>query len=580
MPTSLLEVVMRLKDEISDRMRKVSESVKEVEKNFSSMERVTRAAANALMAYGSIRVIGNFIESTRRANQLMLQTRMTLNLLGKETADKLMPIVVKTGKEMENWGVDNEEASLAMARLTVKMKDTSKAMEWLDLLTKFHRLDVMNLETSSRLFMGTVEDSHRALVYLARSIGLEVNPEYEDMDEILRKLQKTMKGLDFSSLGLQIDKFKVIWKDIKEKVGAPFLETVNTILGGINWLIDRFPVLKKVIADTLFGITTAITGFLAGEAIRKFLSFFNITLEAAGAWGLAIGVIIGAVILIWTHFKDEIIGALKTVKEKLIEFYNSHKETFDNIQKQINDFISLALIPLKAAWDILKDALISLWNALKDLGKAIWDLIQVLSPVLIPILKFLADFLKFVLGTAIMMVVGALSFLIVIFGVVVDVIAFVIEFISKLIDWFAKLIKKIGEVITNKEKLKETFLTVWNNIWKGFEPIYNAIMGWIGNIVNMAEKAITKLREAAQWVGGKLGITSKQLGGYIPETGLYLLHQGEYVVPRGRAAYAYAGAGIGGINITITGNTFMSDEDAAVKIGDMIIKALKRNIKI
>jgi len=578
MLTSLLEVVMRLKDEISDRMRNVSESVKEVEKNFSSMEKVTRAAANALVAYGSIRVIGGFIESTRRANQLMTQSRFILGTLGKETANRLMPTIINAGKEMEKWGVDNEMASLAMARLTVKMKDTSTAMEWLNVLVKLQKMGMWDLETSSRLFMGTTEDSRRALAYLARTIGIEVNPEYEDMTEILRKLQKAMEGVSFSKLGIEIDRFKAIWSDIKEKVGAPFLETVNTVLGGVNLLIDRFPVLKQIVADTLFVITTAITGFLAGGAIKKFLSFFNITLEGAALWGLAIGAIIGGVILIWTHFKDEIIGALNTVKEKLIEFYNSHKETFDNIKKQIEDFISLALTPLKVVWDILKDALKELWNALKDLGQAIWDLIQVLAPILIPLLNFLVELLKIALFTAITIIVFEFSLLIAILADVIKSIAFVIEIVSKVIDWFAKLIEKIIDVITHKEKLKETFLGVWNAIKSGFEPIYNAIMGWIGNIINLAERAISKLKEAAQWVGGKLGITSKQLGGYIPQTGLYLLHEGEYVVPRGRAAYA--GAGVSGINITITGNTFMSDEDAAVKIGDMIIKVLKRNIKI
>ena len=35
------------------------------------------------------------------------------------------------------------------------------------------------------------------------------------------------------------------------------------------------------------------------------------------------------------------------------------------------------------------------------------------------------------------------------------------------------------------------------------------------------------------------------------------------------------GSTLGGLNITITGNTFMSDEDAAETIGDMIISRLK-----
>jgi len=63
------------------------------------------------------------------------------------------------------------------------------------------------------------------------------------------------------------------------------------------------------------------------------------------------------------------------------------------------------------------------------------------------------------------------------------------------------------------------------------------------------------------WMAAEGGIVRKPTLAMIGESGP------EAVVPLGK--------GLGGFNITITGNTFMSDEDAAIKIGDMIISELK-----
>ncbi len=50
-----------------------------------------------------------------------------------------------------------------------------------------------------------------------------------------------------------------------------------------------------------------------------------------------------------------------------------------------------------------------------------------------------------------------------------------------------------------------------------------------------------------------------------------IVHGGETIIPPGKS---------GGINITITGNTFMSDRQAAEKIGDLIVETLKLNMRL
>jgi hypothetical protein len=70
-------------------------------------------------------------------------------------------------------------------------------------------------------------------------------------------------------------------------------------------------------------------------------------------------------------------------------------------------------------------------------------------------------------------------------------------------------------------------------------------------------------------------IGSRQTGGYIPETGAYMLHQGEYVVPK-EAVSPLSGSSY---VVNIMGGTYLS-ESVAEKIGNMIISRLKQNIRI
>ena len=129
---------------------------------------------------------------------------------------------------------------------------------------------------------------------------------------------------------------------------------------------------------------------------------------------------------------------------------------------------------------------------------------------------------------------------------------------------------------------KKFWEDTWTGIWLIIEDIWNKIsdfigekVNWIGNqvqnLIDWADRAKQAILSIPSGVGGAIGsiLPPLQAGGYIPETGPYLLHKGEYVVPTGKG---------GGISITITGNTFL-DEESAVKMGDLIIRVLQRQVR-
>lgn len=119
--------------------------------------------------------------------------------------------------------------------------------------------------------------------------------------------------------------------------------------------------------------------------------------------------------------------------------------------------------------------------------------------------------------------------------------------------------------------IKTNFETVINDIVKFFQPLINTIQ----SIISLAERAWSAITRLPGMVGTAVSriLPTRQFGGYIPETGMYMLHRGEMVNPARQG-------GAGAITINLYGNTFMGDEEGAVKIGDMIIRALQRQLRI
>lgn len=116
---------------------------------------------------------------------------------------------------------------------------------------------------------------------------------------------------------------------------------------------------------------------------------------------------------------------------------------------------------------------------------------------------------------------------------------------NNIIKWFED---KIDWVSTQLEKLKSWAREAWSTI----SSIPSSIKGGVMNVIG-----------------------SKQTGGYISETGPYLLHRGEYVVPSNLAG---AGAG-GGINVFLQGD-FFTDSELAKKFGDLLAKEIKYQLKL
>lgn len=112
--------------------------------------------------------------------------------------------------------------------------------------------------------------------------------------------------------------------------------------------------------------------------------------------------------------------------------------------------------------------------------------------------------------------------------------------------------------------LKLKIIEIIDGIKAKIQPVIDMVSG----VANTASNIGSSIGGAVSGVFGQAKsflLGSRENGGYIPQTGPYLLHEGEYVVPK---------SGSSGVNITFNFNGDVSDIDTLQKT---IIATLNRN---
>tara|TARA_Y100000310_G_scaffold328644_1_gene397103 strand:- start:483 stop:1832 length:1350 start_codon:yes stop_codon:yes gene_type:complete len=149
------------------------------------------------------------------------------------------------------------------------------------------------------------------------------------------------------------------------------------------------------------------------------------------------------------------------------------------------------------------------------------------------------------------------------------------------------IISIIGGVI---KTIINLFRTIGTAVARIFYGIFLTIRQVLREIINFVIDKINWVIEKINAVSGKVGITlgtiphipAFQTGGYVPETGLAMLHAGEYVLPSHRVA----GLGAGGDTnvtfspiITITGNSPMDINRVKAQLTDDLVSEVERRIR-
>lgn len=307
---------------------------------------------------------------------------------------------------------------------------------------------------------------------------------------------------------------------------------------------------------------------LAGDALADFISdhgvtfdlliqmfdeandaggrFFNAYVNQAGSFNQALsnmkdsfGIFL-ADVATGTGVFDALTRAMVTVSNIL----GDYQTYLENIRTAFSTFF-LELDAQTGLVTLLKDAWANVVHVFNDqLKPALAELWAALTP-----LKPFLEALAVVLGVALTIALGGV--IIIIGGLAAGIV--------QLLTWVTKL----------TTYLTDYFVTAWNAV---IDQIAEVIV-WVDKVIEKFKKAIDLASQIGSGVSGAVKGIGKVIGVndaiISPKGDIITTHPDDYLI----ATKDPSSLG-GGMNITITGNTFL-DQDAAEKMGDLIMKRLK-----
>jgi hypothetical protein len=332
----------------------------------------------------------------------------------------------------------------------------------------------------------------------------------------------------------------------------PIMELITPI---IYTLLDAFMNLPE-------GIKLAIGGFVLFFAIagKIMLVVGQVVLAVMGlmmvfsGWGGILFLLVGGVLaaFIASLFKSQ--DAMDNLKNKVTAFGISG-EMFDKIKDKLVSF-----------FEIIKKYAPIVWDKFKEYFKIAFDYVVEIVKTKIPafidaLSEFLNKAINYIVENLPRFIEEGWKILSSIIDGIINNVDKISEAITKIIDGIGTFLKENTPKIVNFGiKILDTILTgIINNadeIGNALEEVLTALGKWIGQnaipliklgikfayyiakgvaqglkeLIGGLFESITGIKISGKKISWKM--PSFQTGGYVPETGLALLHKGEYVTPR------------------------------------------------
>lgn len=372
----------------------------------------------------------------------------------------------------------------------------------------------------------------------------------EGLAQNLRETTDTIGGVDVATA-----KYNRTMEDIKENIGKAMVPVMEALSNAIMPLITQFsewaeknPELLKniiLIGGAIVGLVAAV-GIL-GVALPAIITGFTLLLGPVGLVALAIGALIAVGVLLYKHWDDIKSGAIivwEGIKGAITTALQAISDFFTSIWQGIMSFLTTVGYFIIGLFAMILDTIWPGWQEgfqqIADFFMLIWNGIKVFFTTIVAAMK-------------------------VVFQSLYDVFKNIWESIVGVFDW---------------AKAKVT--GVFDSIKEGIQPIFDLIdrlqakLDKIGGAVKGAFNAVVQK--------GKDVLAGRAIGGPVTAGRPYMVGENgpEMFTPNsyGRIQTAKSTAAGGGVNITITGNTFMGKEGVAEMIGDEIIRSLGLRMKL
>jgi phage-related protein len=558
-----LSLILKLQDDASAALKKVGQTVDDMQPIFSNMAKVGTAAFASITGE-----IGFAIKAFTESQQQLSVVDGIVDNFSKKTLSQFSGGVTQAKQIIKEWGsemqavggIADEQLATGIAKLLQVTQDWSSAEEAATLaadLSIYKNIEYSDaVDVLSKVLAGNVSILSRYGIQLKDNATIQdaVNALTERAGGLYEKSGKTIAG--------QMKILKESFGDLQENIGQALIPTLQKVLDIIKPVLDEFikwtAAHQELTAKVLL-FSAAVSGLVAaigllGMALPAVITGFQLMLSPAGlVFTLITAALIPALKALWNNWD--------TVGSKMVVIANKLQDFANNTIQVVIDAISTFMGWIRALWNILNetgfiDYLVYVFQNLSFLVQdqlvPAWNnLMEALQP-LMPYIKELAV----VFGATLL---GALV-------IVVNILAALIAAITQLVTWVLDLATYIAENLTDA---LNAVVEPINAVASAFQ----AVWGWVSRIVSSGVERVLNLVRG----GSSSGSTTKVNDAIIaPGGNVITTHPDDYLIATKDPFSLTGGAAPVIVNVygDVSGTELVSKVSAALALN------IKRQIRL
>lgn len=339
---SILEILVRLKDEATQQMSRMSDEMKGLDMGFKNVGWSAGVFAGALGAIAGATIL-NAINAFGESEVQMARFDAMIRSLPpglQQYRDELL----KTADGALNFGFDNETAAVSLARLLQSTGDMDFTMKAFGAAMDLARFKGIGLEDAAQALILAFQGNSRLL----KQLGIDVDDHASKetvLASVLQKVQGQAQAYADTQKGAT-DVLKGYLGELMEAIGKNlgFRETIINVRdmvvgwirdqGGLNTIMEKYQALIIAIASLLIGVF--VTGIIvAVAALLTMMGPFGLILAVGGA--LAAWIVTFA--LAWNLYWQDIKNAFAAVADWIVNKFNWLRDKLTEIADWIGNKI-------------------------------------------------------------------------------------------------------------------------------------------------------------------------------------------------------------------------------------------------
>lgn len=589
--TASLKILVELEDRVSGEMKKIQSSFEGFKGKLESMEPAFKkmAVVGTAAFAGISAVVVKSITAAGEAAEVQAQLAAVLKSTG-QAAGFGADLILENSARLQQLTTYGDEAITSMQSLLLTFTNIKGPVFWEATETILDMSVALGQDLkSSAVQVGKALNDPILGVSALRKVGVNFTADQQAMIESLVDTGQTMEAQKLilkelatefgGSASAQAQTFSGRITQLKERFGDLYEAIGTSLIPIIEKMIDKVaPILEKMIAwaeenprlvQGIIAVTLALTGLVAVAGLLG-LAMLAISVPALIVTGIlaAIGVAAFLLIKYWDELKVAVNTAFTNIGETILNWWEVIKTTFENWGLRLR---------------LLGNDVVDMWETIKE---AFWTSINFIIGVWANLLDYIFP--------------GWTEALVGIWEKTVEIFTAIQTYFSEVFTGYAILIGEALDNISAKwmkvwTALKNAFAQVWESITAIFKTAEEGITSSMDKLVKPIEKVIRLAERAMELAGGALkkvgssiaggvsdiiergsSISGKAEGGFVAGGTPYLVGERgpEYFIPSQNGSIV-PNRSVGGLSVTITGNTFIGKEGIARQIGDEIMRDLR-----